>query len=374
LDFCALPNSEKFQGCEAHIGQPCLRRVGDPSKSKEFKNEMAAIRKLAAERGYTVCGSSTCLPGDYRDARLYLVSRNDVFDLMFFSGRAYLRKSEHLGIKMDHFNQNLTVIPFGFVEGLNWWVFGKSDKQRRYLWTWKDDETPVFCFVRHLLIYVYVCGIQGWFLFPTQDELYNPPADGIFKTEYTYSAYLKRLKYVFHQKLKRSSIRVGSHTGRKFAHIFGTFGGATATQNQKAAGHKDLRQSARYTEDAEGLLELYKLQHDTSGRHRVSKYRPIECKGPENAELVNERSEKYQSTLYELAETYVEKQLGVKKDNPRSKDVKYLLEKALAEHTYPPNDLNDFLDEFGAVGDDEDKKRQAEVRATIICIRSHQNV
>jgi hypothetical protein len=42
---------------------------------------MAAIRKLAAERGYTVCGSSTCLPGDYRDARAYLVSRNDIFDL-----------------------------------------------------------------------------------------------------------------------------------------------------------------------------------------------------------------------------------------------------------------------------------------------------
>ena len=74
LDCCGLQNSDfYFKGCEAHIGQPCLRRVGDPSKSKEFKNEMAAIRKLAAERGYTVCGSSTCLPGDYLDARSYLV-------------------------------------------------------------------------------------------------------------------------------------------------------------------------------------------------------------------------------------------------------------------------------------------------------------
>jgi hypothetical protein len=27
LDCCALPDSIKFQGCEAHIGQPCLRRV-----------------------------------------------------------------------------------------------------------------------------------------------------------------------------------------------------------------------------------------------------------------------------------------------------------------------------------------------------------
>jgi hypothetical protein len=366
LDCCALPDSIKFHGCEAHIGQPCLRRVGDPSKSNAFKNEMVAVRKLAAERGYTVCGSSTCLPGDYRDAREYLVSRNDIFDLMFycimlFSARAYLRKSEHLGIQMNQFNQNLTVIPFGFVEGLNWWVFGKTDKQRRYLWTWKDDETPTFCFVRHLLIYVYICEIRGGFLFPTQEELRNPPDDGIFETEYSYSAYLKRLKYIFHAILKRPAIKVGAHTGRKFAHLFETFGGATATQNQKAAGHKDLRQSERYTEDAEALLELYRLQHDDSGRHQVSKYRPIECSGPANAELVNERSGKYQTTLYDLAVNYVEKQLGVKKDNPRSKDVRYLLGKALAEHTHPPNDFHEFLDEFG-LGDDEDKKRRAEVQ------------
>jgi hypothetical protein len=38
------------------------------------------------------------------------------------------QKRKLLGIKMEHFNQNLTVIPFGFVEGLNWWVFGKTKK------------------------------------------------------------------------------------------------------------------------------------------------------------------------------------------------------------------------------------------------------
>jgi hypothetical protein len=172
---------------------------------------MVAICKLAPEQGYTVCGSSTCLPGHYRDARAYLVSRNDLFDLMFycitlFSGRAYLQKSEHLGIKMNHFNHNLMKIPFGFVEGLNWWVFGKSDKQHCSLWTWKDNETPVFCFMCHLLIYIYICGIQGGFLFTNQDELYSPPAGGIFKTEYTYIAYLKQLTYPYHNKLNCLSI------------------------------------------------------------------------------------------------------------------------------------------------------------------------
>jgi hypothetical protein len=69
--------------------------------------------------------------------------------------------------------------------------------------------------------------------------------------------------------------------------------------------------------------------------------------------------------LYKLAENYGE--------NPRSKDVKHLLGKALAEHTHTPNDLHEFLDEFGTVGRHEDKNRQAEVHAFLnIC--PHQNV
>jgi hypothetical protein len=60
-------------------------------------------------------------------------------------------------------------------------------------------------------------------------------------------------------------------------------------QNQEAAGHKDLwYESAWYIEDANGLLELYRLlQHDASGHHWVSKYRPTEYKGPENVKLVS---------------------------------------------------------------------------------------
>jgi hypothetical protein len=88
------------------------------------------MHKLAAEQCCKVDGSSTCLPEDHQDAREYIVSRNDGFDLLdhAFSWKGVGKKGRLLGIKMEHFNQNLTVIPFGFVEGLNWWVFGKTKK------------------------------------------------------------------------------------------------------------------------------------------------------------------------------------------------------------------------------------------------------
>jgi hypothetical protein len=60
-----------------------------------------------------------------------------------------------------------------------------------------------------------------------------------------------------------------------------------SVQNQKTAGHADLQMSERCTEAEANLLELYKLQQDKTGRHCVSKYRLIECKGPHNAGLVN---------------------------------------------------------------------------------------
>ncbi len=134
--------------------------------------------------------------------------------------------------------------------------------------------------------------------------------------------------------------------------------GANKTQNQKAACHKDLRQSQKHTEDAESLIALYNLQHDKSGRHTVSKFRAIECKGPGNASIVNEKSEKCQKTLGELWKWHAHEELGVREDNPRRYQAKYLLEKAMAEKTQHHEAEDEFLEKF--CDSDPEKKRQAQ--------------
>jgi hypothetical protein len=94
---CALAKTKKHLGCDEHTGIPRLRRCGNPTNAPEFKNELKAMMDLGKKRGYKVGGSSTCLPGDYRDARAYLISHNTnkalmMYCLMLFSARAYLRK------------------------------------------------------------------------------------------------------------------------------------------------------------------------------------------------------------------------------------------------------------------------------------------
>ena len=106
------------------------------------------------------------------------------------------------------------------------------------------------------------------------------------------------------------------------------------------------------------MIALYNLQHDKSGRHTVSKFRAIECKGPGNASIVNEKSEKYQKTLSELAKWYGHEEWGVREDNPRRFQVKYLLQKAMAEKTQHHEAQDDFLEKF--CGSDPENKREAQ--------------
>jgi hypothetical protein len=60
--------------------------------------------------------------------------------------------------------------------------FRKTFRTVRELWIWGDDTYPDMDIKRHLLAHLYIIGWQGGYLFPSHEELRNPPADGIYKT------------------------------------------------------------------------------------------------------------------------------------------------------------------------------------------------
>ena len=92
-------------------------------------------------------------------------------------------------------------------------VFGKSDKDWVTLMLWTDDECPEFCPVCLLLVYIYVSKIKGGFLFPSKVELNNPPSDGIFVTQVSYSVMRERVASLVKDVLGLSgeSFKVGLH-------------------------------------------------------------------------------------------------------------------------------------------------------------------
>ena len=88
------------------------------------------------------------------------------------------------------------------VYGLCVEVSGKSDEDKKYQrWLWADDNCPDLCPVRHLLIYVYLAGIKGGYLFPRSQELVgqNKPDDGIYLTCVSYNTFRKQFKMIVAQ-------------------------------------------------------------------------------------------------------------------------------------------------------------------------------
>jgi len=60
-------------------------------------------------------------------------------------------------------------------------IFGKTDKWSVSLKIWADHENTDLCVVHHLLIYLYCAGIKAGSLFPSEQELNNPPDDASSK-------------------------------------------------------------------------------------------------------------------------------------------------------------------------------------------------
>ena len=100
----------------------------------------------------------------------------------------FLWFDDFVDIELSHFEQNLFVFDScGNIQALCLKPFGKSDAGWIHLFLWNDEECPEFCPVSILLCYVHCAGIKGGFLFLSEEGLKNPPDNGVFVTQLSYS-------------------------------------------------------------------------------------------------------------------------------------------------------------------------------------------
>ncbi len=91
-----------------------------------------------------------------------------------------------------------------------------------------DDEHPDLCPVRALAVYSYLIGIKGGYLFPSETELHNPPANGHFETTIVYTTLMAHFKRLCDDVLqpRDNGIKVGCHSFRKTGYLVAVFGKA----------------------------------------------------------------------------------------------------------------------------------------------------
>jgi hypothetical protein len=349
--------------CHVHELQlPRIKRGGNPCNSLLVKN---TIDKIKQESRHVVRGAEQLDPAEQRAIRDYCVSSNSPFLLMFyvlmrFATNLYLRRFEFESLHEDNFNTALFVMLGAYIiGGLNLKVFGKrkrrgknrlapgEDPVWRHLYLWADDICPDLDVPRHLLAFLYAINWKGGYLFPSEKELNNPPADGVYKTFMTEETLISTLKHIYNTVLKRDS-KLGSHVFRKSGYLHGRLGGASFEEMMVGASHDTAESAARYMMDADSVAVINDMMKDPL--QAVCRWKSPHCRGTVTTARFCMPGRKWQKPLKELVVGFFEEAIKIDLTHPSRRHPKWLVDQAMAYRK--PNDaqseLSNHLREIGA--------------------------
>lgn len=246
---CLSVYTEKKCGGCVHHPLPRYTKRGNVSNCALVKDTILGLKN---RNTHVPMGSCHLLPSDVRSIREYCCARNDkfgmeIYTVLLLSIDGFLRKAEFSSLHGDNINVGLCLLTDYFVlDALNISVKGKrcNTKERRSLrdtyacwrklWIWGDDLCPDLDVKRHLLAFLYSIEWKGGFLFPSFDEMRNPPADHIYRMCMEKDDLVRELRHLFKDVLKRND-KLSSHSGRKTGYLWARIRGASVEQSMLAA-------------------------------------------------------------------------------------------------------------------------------------------
>lgn len=330
LDCKLLPTENSFKGCTAHSGFPRLRRQGNPVESETWRNYAKKNTKAGAE--YQRHGCEQLLPSDIRRLRNYLIASNTVEGLKLYliiiiAVKLFLRSDEFGNIEFSDIVAGMTVVTASGVEALVFRVKGKSDPIPVELFLWEDEDYPEFCGLRHLWVYLFLTGIKGGYLFPTDEELNNMPADGVCQTAESYCTVMSKLQELFATVLCKPDVKLGTHSFRKTAYLFAFWGGGLMDDVMKSGRHKTLEHAQKYKKDALSQKKLADVHNDPM-EYVSSNWAPINRETLGNLRQINAPSIPFQKPIAELAKDFIFQKLLIPPTHPQLRDPLFLVNRA----------------------------------------------
>jgi hypothetical protein len=351
-DACrALPLEEKHKGCQHHLGEPRLFAKGNPVEHQDFKNTAESLKKKANEAGYKEHGSSQLLPSDIRILNNNLLSSGTIVGLQTWvivisAIKQAWRHDDFYDMCLEKFLPQHFQIRRDLLSALALQVFGKADKQWIPQKLHADNEYPELCPCRPLLIYMHIIGIKGGYLFPSESELFDPPADGIYKTTINYQTFLESFKELCHRILPpRKDLKIGCQTFRKSFYVVAVFGGGEESDVRMSARHASPRNSEKYRQDAMTCYVTHKEHPNPS--NNVSSWKPIHIAGSGgNSALMTAYSGfEYVDPSF-VGTYYVRTVLGIPETNPLEKNIPFLIQAAMRhgiDNVDPDEELNEWV-------------------------------
>lgn len=173
-------------------------------------------------------------------------------------------------------------------------------------------------------------------MFPTVQELKDPPTNGYFNfflclgvyaTWTRYTTFKERFGSLCEQLFPRGG-KFGTHTCRKTAYLMAIWGGGTFESIMASARHRDIATAQIYERDARYLMEVAE-RNGFALKGTVSKWRPVLVQSETIARSLNERGSRHDKTLYNISKTFLEEHCRVSIASINF-SVNYVIEMALS--------------------------------------------
>ena len=237
-----------------------------------------------------------------------------------------------------------------------------SNTRFRYLWS--NDDCPDLDPVRALLAYLYIIGWKGGNLFPSFDELRNPPPDGVYLTKLSDADMYTTLNKIYKHVLNRVE-RLGSHTGRKTAYLFACMQGCTDMVSlMDAADHSCVTVALKYMRDAQAIAAVNRCYNDPN--QHVGTWRNPYSAGGENAVIAPAIGAAHHRPLGELAVGFIEQRVGISPAHPHHRQPKYVFERVMAWQKSRPNASRQLVDELRLISVDRSQVIMSCVRQMVL--------
>jgi hypothetical protein len=163
-------------------------------------------------------------------------------------------KAPILGLTDESFEPRLWYLgPEGQTDGITF-AFVDKTAIKRTISLWRDKVVKEFSLPCHYLVFRYLLGSTGGFLFPSKAEiqrLADPGCtDRVVRESIGYASYNTCLLKACHAVLDPTGRTWGSQMGRKTFYYLGELGGADPKRLMRNARHKTIESAERYCDCA----------------------------------------------------------------------------------------------------------------------------
>lgn len=193
--------------------------------------------------------------------------------------------------------------------------------------------------LRHLQGYLYLIKWKGGYMFPTRQELKNPPEDGIYKTCVSDEELMQGFNFLMKTVLHRFD-KLNVHFLRHSGYLFGFF--KLFSLDPSAASNMLARDAGHSTEG--GYMTIHNYSHDavsliqqliSSGTYEEERLGPwMSCysEGGQTAQRVAAKKCQYRDgkTFVDIIKGFIEKRVGISPNHPQACNPVYVMEQVVA--------------------------------------------